>query len=604
MSKAETVMTNKKNYAFVFFCIAAFTSIVACIFASPFIWADTSNSNSNSNSNNSIEEIIVTGLRNLGRPPGDSPSPVDIISSASLAQQAHGDMPDLIATVIPSYSVRATGNAASLVRPTSLRGLPSDATLVMVNGKRRHRAAVISFIGAGVSDGAQGVDVGMIPVAAVRQLEVLRDGAAAQYGSNAIAGVMNFILKDDSEGCSVDVKFSETYQGDGDAVQISGNVGLPLTANGFVNLTLQYGQADAYQRSVQRDDAAELVANGNSAVANPAQAWGSQDVPKDFTSFVNMGLDVSASSQWYAFANYVVRQVETGFSFRNPNTRGGVFGVPLILAGAEPDANGNEIPFLVDAENNTISREQIIGSDGTIRSDIGAQPWARRYDRLVADTTSNGLNGNCPQTDINNNGGLDVRDAVGLTVVQSDSNCFVFNEVYPGGFTPRFGSKLNDFSVFTGIRGTLESGLRWDLSTGGGRNEAEFYIHNTLNASLGPDSPSEFTSGIYVQEEKNINADFAYSLDSKIRQNFAVGGEWREEQFQVKAGDQASWQPVPFADQGFSIGANGFSGFSPDVLGKWSRSNVALYGDYEAQWDRKFLLSAALGRLRELWLHH
>lgn len=543
---------------------------------------------------NVLEEVIVTGTRMVGRSPGDSPAPVDVISAAEFSNQAGGDMSDLIRNLVPSYNVNATGDASSLVRPASLRGLSSGATLVLVNGKRRHRAAVISFLGAGVSDGAQGPDISVIPSAALKQLEVLRDGAAAQYGSDAIAGVMNFLLKDDSSGGFLEFKSGESYEGDGESQQLAANIGLPFLTDGFVNISFEYREADGTSRSVQRSDAAGLIAAGNSAVKDPAQSWGSAEVFHDFKSFVNMGKDIGSDREWYAFANYAERRVETGFSFRNPNTRGGVFGSSLNLAGALADAHGNAIPFLIDENNNTVSRDQIVGSNGLIRADLGDQPWVRRYDRTVADLSPSGESGNCPQTDANNNGGLDIRDTAGLAAVAADPNCFVFNELFPGGFTPRFGADLEDLSVVSGVRGVLKGGMVWDVSGGVGRNEAEFYIKNTINASIGPASPTKFTPGAYVQEEKNINVDLSYSIDGDITQSIAGGFEWRKEQFEVLSGDAASWEVGSFVDQGFSIGSNGFSGFSPDVVGEWSRSNIAFYTDYEAQLNKNLLLGAAL----------
>jgi iron complex outermembrane receptor protein len=541
-----------------------------------------------------LKSVVILGTRTSGRSVVDSMGPVDIISEADVSDQAGSDMSDLISKVVPSYNVRATGDAASLVRPVSLRGLPSDASLVLLNGKRRHRAAVISFIGAGVSDGSQGPDISVIPSNAIRQLEILRDGASALYGSDAVAGVMNFILKEDTDGGSVDFKLGETVEGDGDFYQIGGNLGLPLTAAGFINTSFEYRQVQPFSRSVQTDDAAELIANGNSDVANPVQPAGSAEVLNDFKSFINMGIDLDDNREWYGFGNYAERKVETPFSFRNPNTRGGIFGSALNLAGAAADANGNAIPFLVDTSNTTITRAQIVDGNDVIRSDLADQGWVRRYDRLVADVTTDGASGNCPQTDANNNGGLNIYDTAGLAAVIANLDCFVYNGQFPGGFTPIFGSQLKDASLVTGLRGMWGYNATWDVSAGFGRNEADFYINNTVNASMGPDSPNGFRPGTYIQQEQSVNADFTYTINGEIEQHMAAGFEWREEQFEVIAGEESSWQPGTYDAQGFSIGSNGFSGFSPDVAGKWDQSNVSLYGDYEIQLTYDLLLGAAI----------
>ena len=160
-----------------------------------------------------IEEVVATGTRGQPRSVTESMVPVDVISGAEFTEQGGTNLSDLIRNVVPSYSVNVQpiSDAATVVRPANLRGMAPDQTLVMINGKRRHRAAVIYWLGNGVADGAQGPDISVIPAIALKQVEVLRDGASAQYGSDAIAGVMNFVLKDAREGASVDVSYGEGH---------------------------------------------------------------------------------------------------------------------------------------------------------------------------------------------------------------------------------------------------------------------------------------------------------------------------------------------------------------------------------------------------------
>ena len=175
--------------------------------------------------------------------------PIDVISSADLARQGAIDVADQLRTVVPSFNVnpQPVGDAARIIRPANLRGMAPDHTLVLVNGKRRHRAAIITWIGNGVADGAQGADISAIPAIALRQVEVLRDGASAQYGSDAIAGVLNLQLKDDSSGGSLEVRTGSFTAGDGYTYTVSGNVGLPLGDKGFANLSIEYGNTDPTQ---------------------------------------------------------------------------------------------------------------------------------------------------------------------------------------------------------------------------------------------------------------------------------------------------------------------------------------------------------------------
>jgi iron complex outermembrane receptor protein len=263
-----------------------------------------------------LEEVVVTGTRRAARSVFESAAPIDVISGEDFRNQGGNDMTDLIRNVVPSYNVNAQpiSDAASVIRPANMRGLAPDHTLVLVNGKRRHRASVITWLGNGVSDGAQGPDISPIPAIALKQVEVLRDGASAQYGSDAIAGVMNFILKDSSEGGTVEVKYGEYSEESESNYSVAGNIGLPITSDGFLNASFEYSESDDTDRSVQRTDAAGLIAGGNTAVGDPAQIWGSPEVKDDIKTIFNMGIAISHSAEVYAFGNYAYKEVDGGFS--------------------------------------------------------------------------------------------------------------------------------------------------------------------------------------------------------------------------------------------------------------------------------------------------
>ena len=224
-----------------------------------------------------VEEVIVVGSRRRDRSAADSPVPVDVVQGDDFLAHGSSNLDDLIASLVPSYNVsqEPISDAATFIRPATLRGMAPDATLVLVNGKRRHRAAVIALLGSGISGGSQGPDVSAIPAIALDRLEVLRDGASAQYGSDAIAGIMNFVLKEDRDGASIDAKWGTHYEGDGDAVTVSGNVGLPVSDYGFANLSFEWKESDPTSRSRQRADAQGLINAGNTYVREPAaQIWG------------------------------------------------------------------------------------------------------------------------------------------------------------------------------------------------------------------------------------------------------------------------------------------------------------------------------------------
>jgi iron complex outermembrane recepter protein len=505
------------------------------------VWAQTAPA---ATSDKPQEVVIVTGTRRAARSAADTPAPVDIIGGAEISRQADGDASNLIRNIVPSFNVNTQSitDAASIVRPVNLRGLAPDQTLVLVNGKRRHRAAVIAFLGGGISDGAQGPDISVIPSIALKQVEVLRDGAAAQYGSDAIAGVINFILRDDPDSLDLEAKYGSTYEGDGDGYQVAGNFGLPLGDNGFINISAEYREVGATSRSVQRGDAAALRAAGNTDILPIVQIWGSPELKSDLKTFINAEFELAEGFTVYAFGNYATRETDGGFYFRNPNTRGGVF-----------------------------------SNDGGVT-------------RLVGDTTP-GTGTTCPVIRIGTPG-----EAAAVAAVRADPTCFIFNEIFPGGFTPRFGGELVDTSFAIGTKGAFGK-LNYDVSFTTGKNDVTFNIRNTINASLGPNSPTSFKPGQQIQTDQNFNLDLSYALPVKgfaSDLNIAGGFEWRNEEFELISGDPASYAVGPLVSQGFSIGSNGFNGFRPSDAGVFDRTNTAFYLDLEADVTEQLVLGAAI----------
>lgn len=500
-----------------------------------------------------VERIAVVGSRSAPRSVADSPVPIDIVGGDELGKNASSDMLDMLQAAVPSFNVRQQpiSDAASFIRPVNLRGLSSDSTLILLNGKRRHRASVIAFQGGGVNDGAQGPDISVIPSVALKQVEVLRDGAAAQYGSDAIAGVMNFVLKDDSEGGSISVKQGSYYEGDGDSTIVDGNIGLPFTDDGFVNLSFQYKEADATSRSVQRPDAQALIDAGNTEVNSPAQTWGNPEIDEDITLFANVGLDLGNDKEFYMFGNYSDRTATGGYYYRNPQNRGGVF----------TDGDGNLLVGAMDG--NAAACPNIAITAGDVR------------------TQQDYIDG-----------------------VANNDNCWAFNELFPGGYTPQFTGEINDTSLTMGTRGEIKGGFLneayFDVSASVGRNKSTYTLVDTVNPSLGAlnaEQPNNaFEAGAYIQLEKSFNADLTQTFDAGFDEpvNVATGVEWRQESFEIVSGEQASWEQGPLATQGFSVGSHGFAGFSPESQGINKRQSIAAYLDVEAYITEDFLLGAAL----------
>ncbi len=516
-----------------------------------------------------LEQFVVVGSRHQERSVLESPLPVDMIGGEDLSIQGYRDMDSLLSNILPSYNVnnQPISDAATLVRPANLRGLPPDATLVLINGKRRHRASVISFLGGGVSDGSQGPDLAAIPSIALERVEVLRDGASAQYGSDAIAGVLNFVLKEEAQGGTMEAGWGEFYKGDGLTRTIAANLGQPLTRRGFANFSFEYTTADPTVRSVQRADAEALI-NVNQSHISPyirtpyAQIWGSPEIKYDFKSFANLGLELNENAELYAFASFAKREVEGGFFFRNPTNRGGVYrGIPgetIRVADLRANPDPDTVPVV-----------RLIDVDGVL-----------------------------------------VPDPDDLAVVAADPNFFAFNEKFPGGFTPQFGGVVTDMSIASGLRGELESWWRYDVSAVIGRHKTEFYMRNTINPQtiVHPDFinnpasiPTDLEPGSYIETDYTLNMDWSRPFDVDFFDSplgVAFGLEYRVEEFEIEAGEEYAWwvdgRDGGIAAQGFGVGSNGFPAFPPQIAGATNRGSYAAYLDLEANTAENVLFNVAL----------
>ena len=523
---------------------------------------------------NDLEEVIITGTRLSDRSAQDSPVPVDVITGTEMRSNGSTDLQDMLRTQVPSFDINAQpiSDAATITRPPNLRGLSPDNVLVLVNGKRRHRGSIISFLGGGISDGAQGVDIASIPSLALKQVEVLRDGASSQYGSDAIAGVLNFILRDDAEGFEVVARYGSTFEGDGDNYMVAANLGLPLGDRGFVNITGEMRDVEGTVRSVVRNDVAFAAANGYSPVSDfqaintytgeAPQYWGQPDVDDDAKLFLNAAFEINDSLEIYAFGNYAERAVTGGFFYRNvvggpSGQRGGVYKGPTV----DPTTG--------------------LASDSGVPS------------VLVGD-----MDGGSSCIDgipLGGSGGV-IPDAGLLASVTADDNCFSFIETIPAGFVPRFGGTNEDTAFAIGARGSFDvgTGLNYDLSAQRGSNKTEFYIRNTINGSLGPNTPRDFVPGGQEQTETVYNLDLSYGFEVGLASelNVAVGAEYREEEFDLFAGDPASYALGPLASQGFSSSSNGFGGFPNDTSAE--QDNTAFYVDVETDLTDRLTVQAAV----------
>jgi len=273
-----------------------------------------------------LEEVVIMGSRsNKPRSATDSTVPVDVFSEAEISAFGNqADITDTLKALVPSYTATpATGDGSAFIRPTSLRGMAPDQALVLVNGKRRHRSALVQFFAPAAGNGAHGVDVAMIPGIALKNIEVLRDGAAAQYGSDAIAGVMNLQLKDASEGGSIQVQHGEFFEGE-QSSKVAANGGFALGENGFLNVSFESVDNDGLSRGIQRPVGQGLIDAGvpNVGADSPfgdapfVQSWGRPETSGD-RLFFNAGMtDPNSGVELYAHGGYAETDGRYRFFYR------------------------------------------------------------------------------------------------------------------------------------------------------------------------------------------------------------------------------------------------------------------------------------------------
>jgi len=448
----------------------------------------------------STDTIIVTGTRDRSRTQFDTLAPVDVLSQQSIQSSVSNDLSDTLAQLLPSFNVQRlpAADGQAFVRPATLRGLSADQTLVLVNGKRYHRSALLG------TRGAQATDLASIAPLSIGRIEVLRDGAAAQYGSDAIAGVVNLIL-DERPGMQAFGQYSEYDRGDGGEYQTGARGGVALGERGVLVVTGQFDHANATSRSRQRPDALAFQAgNPQLAVPNPVQRWGQPDLER-VQGAVNAHYDLTDGVTLYTFGTVQDGEGLTDFNWRNPAGTASVYNRSPVFPG------------------------------------------------------------------------------------------FSFSQIYPAGFTPRLGTSFSDYQSMTGLRGSLGERFTYDVSGSIGRSRIDYQLNETVNASLGPVSPTGFYLGRLQQREFNLNADFVYRLPVGTAEpvNIAFGAERRRETYRVSTGDPASYAIGPGAASGLAPNSNGFPGFGPERAGTFGQTSYAGYLDLEWKPVEALTLGAA-----------
>lgn len=470
-----------------------------------------------------MEEVVITGTRRKGRSVVDSPVPVDVINSDQLLNSGLTETGALLNRLIPSFNFPQPSltDGTDSVRPAQLRGLAPDHTLVLVNGKRRHTSSLVNLNGS-IGRGSVAVDLNLIPASAIKRVEVLRDGAAAQYGSDAIAGVINFALNDAREGASLSVQYGQhvtdmdgvkqlesvsfaedgslvftesdddRHLNDGEELTIRGNIGLPIGDAGFFNVSGEFRDRNPTAR------------NSYTTRQNyPTLDDGSLD-PRELT-----------------FDRY-------NFRFGNPE----IEDLTLFYNAGLPVGDFEVYSF---------------GSYGT-RDSFSAGFYRRAQDsRNVVD-------------------------------------------IYPNGFLPMINVNFTDMSYALGMRGDLGE---WsaDLSIVYGENDLEFGVVNSLNTSLGANSPTEFDAGGLKNTQTVANLDVSRLFDvNDMPLNVAFGLEYRDEGYEITAGEPSSYITGDFPGQG---GSQVFNGFQPASEVDRSRDSFSGYLDLDMDLTDRFNLAVA-----------
>jgi len=459
-----------------------------------------------------VQELIVTGVRGAPRTVTNSPTPIDVISAAELEKTGRIGALQALSTLVPSFNLpaRAGGGTATVIATGGLRGLNPDQTLVLVDGKRRHKTSLINAVSS-LYNGSVPADLDLIPTSAIGRIEVLRDGAAAQYGSDAIAGVINIILKD-TEGGFVSASAGENFdRHDGRLIQVQADYGLKFAGDkGFVNLSIATKEQDLSNRAIPVDPSVQIYPKlVPSGALDPREATVNRLVTKNYGVLpqegVNFGwnghYDISDGVEAYSFGTVSRRLTDLPFTFRAPN-------------------NVNSLP-----------------------------------------------------------------------------------QVYPEGFRPDLVVRESDFEWAAGVRGTWR-GWNWDLSTNYGSDHATENTSNTINASLGPTSPTTFYVGALTSSEWDTSLDLtkAYPLADGGNLQVSLGAQYRRETYRVDPGDPNSYAAglyvipagQPFAGQRPATGAQATPGFQPADASDSSRNSYAGYAEVDWTPSKRFDLGAAL----------
>ena len=546
-------------------------------------------------SNKEIEEVVLVGSRSGGRSKADSPVPVDVFNLKDIQQSLpQTNINQILNTIAPSFTstIQTNADGSDHSDPAQLRGLGPDQTLVLVNGKRRHSSALVNVNGA-PGRGTVGTDLNAIPAFALSRIEVLRDGASAQYGSDAIAGVMNLQLKRDTGKLTGQLNYGgyltkaandHTGNYDGQQYQLDLNYGNKIgNKGGFYNLTWSSQFRDPTRRAGTESG---NIYNAYNAIEKRASENG-----VNLSSYFNNINQLKGTAGEQDFVNLIhqysqgVNYFDSGFqsSIQNASTIGALQG----LLGA--NVTDNELAYR-----------------GQTRKDFNMQVGQSKLSNHQLF-----LNAEVPLNDdwkVYTFGGYSIRDGQSGGFYRRPREARTFTGLNIDGYLPEIHTLIQDVSLAAGVKGQWD-GWNVDFSNTFGQNSFDYTIENTGNTSLRFNSPNSFKAGGLQFLQNTINLDFSKKFDLLQGVNVAFGAEQRHENFKENPGEEASYtaydvngnirtgtsvNPTDFFGAVLPGGSQVFSGFRADNQVNKSRNAYAAYGDVEFNFTNWLLVDAAI----------
>lgn len=542
----------------------------------------------------SVDEVKITvGSRNKSRVATDTPVPVDVINIGSqsvLSPQT--DLNQILNYAAPSFTSNSTtvADGTDHVDPAQLRGLGPDQVLVLLNGKRRHTSSLVNINGS-PGRGSVGTDLNAIPAFAIERLEVLRDGASAQYGSDAIAGVINVIMKKNTNaftaaitGGGFNSKGANDHHGgwDGDKYQLDLNYGTKIGSNGFINFTASLLHRNDTRRA---KSAAGDIFNAYNAIEQRALEKG--------VNISSLFGNINNTSNTQQIVNYI-HQYAQDVSYFTAAQQASIQSANTITALQnllKADVTENELAYrglTRDDFNMRVGQSRLGSGQFFMNSEFDLSSTIRGYAF----------------------GGISYRSGNAAGFYRRPNQNRTSTSIYPNGFLPEIASDVIDLSFAAGFKGKLGN-INYDISNTFGRNTFDYTIKNTANASMLYPSKKEFNAGGLGFSQNTINADFDTKIDWLKGFNVAFGGEARFENFKITNGEESSWAlydisgniqtsvdplltPTDFFGNIRPAGSQVFPGFRPRNAINKGRNSMALYVDTELDVTDKWLVSTAL----------